>query len=105
MLQELKLGTTRAEGLKNVAERADIPELGSFITSLLQAEKLGASLGPTLRIQSNHMRVTRMQRAEKAGGEASVKMLIPLMLFIFPAVFLMLFGPFIIQFFQGELGF
>jgi tight adherence protein C len=101
MMQEMKLGTTRYDALKNLGSRIDIPELSAFISSLLQADQLGASLGPTLRIQADQMRVKRMQRAEKAGGEASVKMLIPLMLFIFPAVFLILFGPIIIKFFAG----
>lgn len=96
-MNEFKLGKTRHEGLKNLAKRVNIPDLTAFISSLLQADKLGASLGDTLRIQANQMRVKRMQRAEKAGGEASVKMLIPLMLFILPAVFIMLFGPIIIQ--------
>jgi tight adherence protein C len=98
MTQEMKLGTTRYDALKNLATRIDIPEVSAFISSLLQADQMGSSLGPTLRIQADQLRVQRMQRAEKAGGEAVVKMLVPLMLFIFPAVFIVLFGPIIIRF-------
>jgi tight adherence protein C len=97
MMQELKLGTTRYMALKEMAERVDIPDFSAFISALLQTDQLGASLGPTLRIQADQMREKRMQMAEKAGGEASVKLLLPLMIFIFPAVFMILFGPIIIK--------
>lgn len=102
-MQEMKLGTTRYDALKNMATRVDIPDVGAFISSLLQADQLGTSLGPTLRIQADQMRVKRMQKAEKAGGEASVKLLVPLMLFIFPAVFIMLFGPIVIKVVTGGI--
>jgi tight adherence protein C len=102
MTQEMKLGTTRYNALKAMAARVNIPDFSAFVASLQQTDKLGASLGPTLRIQSDQMRKRRMQLAEKAGGEASVKLLVPLMLFIFPAVFIMLFGPLIIQFFMSN---
>lgn len=97
MMQEMRLGTTRYNALKNLALRIDVSEVTGFVSSLQQADQMGVSLGPTLRIQADQMRIKRMQRAEKAGGEASVKMLIPLILFIFPAVFIMLFGPIIIR--------
>lgn len=100
MMQEMKLGTTRYNALKAMAARVSIPDFSAFVASLQQTDRLGASLGPTLRIQSDQMRKRRMQLAEKAGAEASVKLLVPLMLFIFPAVFIMLFGPLIIQFFM-----
>lgn len=98
MEQELKLGTPRYQALKAMALRVDIPDFGAFVGALLQTDRLGASLGPTLRIQADQLRKRRMQLAEKAGGEASVKLLVPLMLFIFPAVFIMLLGPIVIQF-------
>lgn len=99
MMQELKVGEPRRRALKSMAERVDIPDFSGFVSSLLQTDKLGASLGPTLRIQADQMRIRRMQLAEKAGAEASVKLLIPLMVFIFPAVFIMIFGPIIIPLF------
>lgn len=98
MMQEIKLGSTRREALKAVAERVDVPDFRGFVSALLQADQLGTSLAPTLRIQSDQMRKRRLQMAEKAGGEASVKLLIPLIFLIFPAVFIMLLGPLLLEF-------
>ena len=100
-LQEIRLGTTRQNSLRNLSERINLPDVSAFISSLIQADQLGASLGPAMRIQADQMRIKRMQRAEKLGSEATVKMLIPLMLFIFPAVFVILFVPIIIKFITG----
>jgi len=97
MMQEMKLGTTRYAALKNLATRVDILEVNAFISALIQSDQLGVSLGTTLRIQSDQMRVKRIQQAEKAGAQASVKMLVPLMLFIFPAIFVVIFGPMVIR--------
>jgi len=102
-LQEMRLGTTRHTALKNLAARVNIMDVSSFIASLIQADQLGASLGRAMRIQADQMRTKRMQRAEKLGSEATVKMLIPLLVFIFPAVLIMLFGPIIIKAIQGGL--
>lgn len=96
MNHEMKLGATRYKALKDMALRVDLPDFTAFVSSLVQADRLGASLGPTLRIQSDQMRIRRMQLVEKAGAEASVKLIIPLILFILPAVFIMIFGPTII---------
>jgi len=98
MLQEIRMGKTRREALRDLAERVDIEDLTSIISSLIQADELGTGLGPILRIQSDQLRVKRTQRAEKLAGEAPVKMLLPLLGCIFPAVFIMLFGPVVIQF-------
>jgi len=96
-LNEIRLGTSREMALRNMTARIDLPDVTSFTSSLIQADQLGASLGPTLRIQSEQMLVKRMQRAEEMGSKAPVKMLVPLFLFIFPAVFLMIFGPLAIK--------
>lgn len=101
MLQEIRMGKTRREALRDLAERVDIEDLTSIISSLIQADELGTGLGPILRIQSDQLRVKRSQRAEKLAGEAPVKMLLPLLGCIFPAVFIMLFGPIVIQFIQS----
>ncbi len=98
VLRDLKLGSTRAEALKKMGERLDIPEVTSFVVVLVDADSTGASIGNVLKQQSVQMRLERFTRAEKAGAKASQTILIPLMLFILPAVFIMVFGPVIIQF-------
>jgi tight adherence protein C len=102
MLQELKMGKTRREALRDMAKRVNLENLSSVVSAMIQADQLGTSLGPILRIQSEMIRLRRSQRAEKLAMEAPVKMIFPL-LFIFAAVFLLLFGPVIIKFFRGGL--
>lgn len=103
VLRDLKLGSTRAEALKKMSERLDITEVTSFVTVLIDADATGASIGSVLKQQSVQMRLERFTRAEKEGAKASQTILIPLMLFILPAVFIMVFGPVIIQF-MGQGG-
>jgi len=95
LLKEMKMGKTRAEALRNLMERVDLKPLNIFIRSLIQADKMGTSLGKILRIQSTQMRIERTQRAEKLAGEAPVKMLGPLIMCIFPTIFIVLFAPII----------
>lgn len=102
MLKQLRMGKTRQEALRLIAERVDLPALTSFISSLIQADRMGTSLGKVLRIQSTQLRIDRTQRAEKLANEAPVKMLFPLIACIFPTVFLVLFGPIIFQFMTGS---
>jgi tight adherence protein C len=103
VLKQLKMGKTREEAMKSMIVRVDLPSLTTFVTALIQADKMGTSLGKVLRIQSTQMRIDRTQRAEKLAGEAPVKMLFPLIACIFPTVFMVLFGPIVFQFFFGEL--
>jgi tight adherence protein C len=93
MLGEIKLGKTREQALRNLADRVRLPPLTAFVSNLIQADRMGTSLGKVLRIQSTQMRIERTQRAEKLANEAPVKMLFPLVICIFPTVFLILFGP------------
>ena len=93
VLKELKLGKTREEALRNLARRVDLPALTSFVQALVHADRMGTPLGKVLRILSTQLRIERSQRAEKLANEAPVKLLLPLVLFIFPTLFLMLFGP------------
>ena len=93
VLKQLKMGKTREEALKSMIVRVDLPALTTFVTALIQADKMGTSLGKVLRIQSTQMRIERTQRAEKLANEAPVKMLFPLVACIFPTVFMVLFGP------------
>jgi tight adherence protein C len=100
-LRELKLGKTREEALRNLAQRVDLPSLTTFVNALIQADKMGTPLGKILRILSTQMRVERTQRAEKLANEAPVKLLFPLIGFIFPTIFIMLFGPIAYSVFYG----
>jgi tight adherence protein C len=101
VLSEMKLGTTREEALRNLADRIQIGEISAFVSNLIQATKMGTSLGKVLRIQATQMRIARTQRAEKAANEAPVKMLMPLIFCIFPTVFAVLFGPIIYRVMYG----
>lgn len=98
LLSEMKMGKTRSVALRNLMERVDLLALSSFIRSLIQADKMGTSLGKILRIQSTQMRIERTQRAEKLANEAPVKMLGPLIMCIFPTIFMVLFGPIVYKF-------
>lgn len=100
---EIQLGTSRRNALKNLATRCDMPDMRSFAFALIQADELGVSIGTILRIQSEQIRQKRFDRAEKMANEAPVKMLGPLMLFIFPAVFIVLLGPILSKVAGGAL--
>lgn len=97
VLREIQLGKTRRNALKDMGDRVDQPELRSVINALVQADELGVGIGSILRIQADQMRQRRFERAEKMANEAPVKMLFPLVAFIFPAVFLVLLGPIVLQ--------
>lgn len=95
-LKDIQLGKTRAEALRSMADRIDMPEMGSFVAVLVSADSMGASIGTVLRAQSDSLRSERLVRAEKLGAQASQKILVPLIFFILPAVMLMIFGPIIL---------
>ncbi|MBM4421899.1 MAG: type II secretion system F family protein [Chloroflexi bacterium] len=93
VLQEIRLGKTRREALRDMSARFEVSDLTSFIAAVLQAEQLGVSMGKILRIQSDQMRVRRRQRAEYKAHQAPIKMLFPMALFIFPTIWIVLLGP------------
>lgn len=95
MLKELQIGTVRSDALRNLADRVQVSELSSFATILIQADQMGSSIGPVLRAQSDLLRAARFSRAEREGAKATQKLLIPLVLFIMPAVFIVVLGPMI----------
>ena len=101
MLNHLRMGKTREEALKTLADRVNMPQLHQFTSALVQADRMGTSLAHILRIQSSQLRMDRTQRAEKLANEAPVKMLFPLIFCIFPTVFVVLFAPIIYQFVVG----
>ena len=100
-LEEIRLGKTRREALSGIRERLTFDEIRTLISSILQAEKLGIGLVQVLRIQSNEVRDRRKQRAEEEAMKAPIKMLFPLVLFIFPSIFIVLLGPAVIQFIEA----
>jgi len=92
-MQEVQLGRSRMEALRDMARRADVPDLTAWITALVQAELLGVSIANVLRVQSERLREKRSQRAREAAQKAPIKMVFPLVLFIFPALFIVILGP------------
>lgn len=97
VLREIQLGKTRRDALRDMAERVDHRDVHSVVNALVQADELGVGIAAILRIQADQMRQRRFERAEKLANEAPVKMLFPLVAFIFPAVFVVLLGPIILQ--------
>ena len=98
VLEEVRLGRTRKEGLTAMIGRVPIEELKSLVFSIIQAEKLGIGMVTVLRVQTEEGRQMRTQRAEEKAMKAPVKMLFPMVLFIFPALFIILLSPAIMQF-------
>ncbi len=97
VLQEIRMGVTRRDALSAMGIRCNVPDLSLFTTSLVQADQLGVSIGNVLRVQSVSMRDKRKQRAEEKAMKAPIKMMLPLVLFIFPTIFIVLLGPAVIQ--------
>ncbi len=98
VLNEIRLGTTRSDALRNMAARLEIPQMSSFVSTLVQADLLGASIGDVLKMQAEFLRTERFQRAEKAGGQATQKIIFPMLLFIFPAVLIIVIAPVVLKF-------
>jgi len=101
ILRDLRSGLNRAQALKRMAHRLDIHEVSSFINAVIQAEKMGSSLASVLKIQAGQRRIERFQRAEKKAMEAPVKLVGPLMLFIFPTTFIVLAFPLVMKVLHG----
>lgn len=97
LLHEMKLGRPRREAFRDMAERVGVDDLRAFVGALTQADQLGVSIGNILRLQAGQMRRKRRQRAEEMAMKAPIKMLFPLVFFIFPALFVVLLGPAVIQ--------
>jgi tight adherence protein C len=97
MLRDVAMGKLRRDALQEMADRIGVEELTSFITSIIQAEQLGVGIAQVLRVQSDQLRTKRRQRAEKQAHEAPIKMIFPLVLFIFPAFLVVILGPAMIR--------
>lgn len=96
-LQEIRLGASRREALEALGRRVAIGDLQSLVAALLQADALGVGVGTVLRSQSSHLRTRRKFRAQEAAMKAPVKMLFPLVLFVFPSIFIVTLGPAVIK--------
>ena len=90
---ELRTGLSRAEALRNLSRRVDLEEVSSLVALLVQTDKFGTSIGQSLRVHSDSMRVNRQLRAEELAAKLPVKMLFPLVFFIFPSLFVVVVGP------------
>jgi tight adherence protein C len=92
-IREIQLGKLRREALRDMANRMGIPEMTSFVAAVIQSEQLGVSMAKVLRIQSDQMRMKRRQAAEEKAHAAPIKMIIPMAIFIFPPIFILLLTP------------
>ncbi|MBI2027075.1 MAG: type II secretion system F family protein [Deltaproteobacteria bacterium] len=97
VLQQIQLGTSRADSLRNMSWRIQMSEVSSFIAVLVSADQMGAPIGAVLRAQADQIRTDRFVRAEKEGAKAAQKILIPLLVLILPAIFLVIFGPLVLR--------
>jgi tight adherence protein C len=92
-LTEMRLGKARREALRQIQTRTGVDDLNTFIGAVIQADQLGVSMAKILRVQSEQLRVKRRQRAEQLAQQAPLKMLFPMIMFIFPSVFVVILGP------------
>ena len=95
-LRDIGLGKQRSLALKELGDRTGVPDLVTFVNAVIQAERMGSSVGTVLRVQADQLRVRRRQRAEEQAYKAPVKMIFPLILCIFPTLFIVILGPAVI---------
>ncbi|HHX26837.1 MAG TPA: type II secretion system F family protein [Firmicutes bacterium] len=105
VLREMRVGTPRREALKQLAERVKVDDITSLTSAIIQTDHLGVGIANILRIQSDQSRVKRRQKVEESAMKAPIKMLFPLVFFIFPTLFVVLLGPAVIQIAETLLGF
>ena len=101
VLRDVAMGAARRDALRAFAGRTEVTDVQQFVNAIVQAEQMGVSLGQVIRVQADQMRVRRRQRAEQQAFKAPVKMVFPLVLFIFPAIFVVIMGPAVIQIMSG----
>ena len=93
MIREMRVGLSRVEALHNLVERTGVADVASFVAVLVQADKLGIAIRDVLHAQADQMRMRRRQRAEETAAKAPLKMMFPMIFFIFPAMFAVILGP------------
>ncbi len=96
-LQEINIGKQRREALRDMAQRVNVNDVTVFLGAVIQADQLGVSVTNVLRLQSAQVRANRRMRAEEKAQQAPVKILIPLVLFVFPTIIIVLLGPALIS--------
>jgi tight adherence protein C len=94
---EIRAGTPRDQALRNLAERTEVDDIESLVSTLVQTERFGTSVGRALRVQAETLRQKRRQKAEEAAAKTTIKLIFPLVLFVFPALFVVILGPAVIQ--------
>lgn len=104
VLQDIQAGMSRAQALRAITDRTDVPELRHFVAAVLQAEAYGIAIGDILRVQASELRVKRRQRAEERALKLPVKVIFPLILCILPTIFIIILGPGVIQVSRTFLG-
>jgi tight adherence protein C len=102
-LREMQLGKPRIQAWRDIAARVNLRELSSFSIAMVQAEQMGTGLSKTLKVQSQLLREARWRYAQERAQTAPVKMSIPLALFIFPVIFIVIFGPILLKFLMGRM--
>ncbi len=104
VVREIQLGKLRREALRDMADRLGVTEMSSFVAAVIQSEQLGVSMAQVLRIQSDQMRIRRRQLAEEEAHKAPIKMLLPMALFIFPALCIVLMTPALLILIEQGMG-
>jgi tight adherence protein C len=102
---EIRAGTARDEALRNLGDRTGLEDIKSLVAMLIQTDRFGTSVAQALRVQADTLRTKRRQRAEEAAAKTTIKLVFPLVLFIFPAMFVVILGPALIQILHALRGF
>lgn len=97
---QIRAGIPREEALKNLAERTGVPDVRTLVMTMIQTERFGTSIAQSLRVHADTLRLKRKQRAEEAAAKTTIKMIFPLALCVFPALFVVVLGPAVIQIYQ-----
>jgi tight adherence protein C len=104
LLQEVQIGVSRADAFRHLSDRTNVPELQSFVLSMIQADLFGVSIANVLRAQSRELRQKRRQRAEEIAQKIPVKLLFPMIFLVLPALFIVVLGPGAIKIYQQFFG-
>jgi tight adherence protein C len=104
VVREIQLGKLRREALRDMADRLGVSEMSSFVAAVIQSEQLGVSMAQVLRIQADQMRIKRRQLAEEQAHKAPIKMLLPMAIFIFPALCIVLMAPALLILIESGVG-